>query len=99
MRKTPLMVLRFALRASAIGDLGWCIRLVTLFCCCSCYVAAQEKPPDLSGLWYFGSLSGPPNVKFFQEGANIKSVFIAVDPEVEKKWGFVVGDPNIEGTI
>ena len=60
-------------------------------------VTAQDKPPDLSGLWYFEYFSGPPNVRFTQDGASVKSVFVVV--EVPNKWGFVVGDLNIEGTI
>jgi outer membrane protein OmpA-like peptidoglycan-associated protein len=57
----------------------------------------QDKPPDLSGLWLMDAESGAPNVRIFQDGNKIKSVFVDAAPK--NKWGFVIGDPNLDATI
>ena len=62
--------------------------------------AAQDKPPDLSGLWIMeAELGAPnvPNVRIFQVGTTIKSVFVEGDPA--NKWGFVIGDANLDAAI
>lgn len=60
-------------------------------------MAAQNKAPELSGLWLMEAESGAPNVKISQAGTKIKSVFVDADPG--NKWGFVIGDPNLDATI
>ena len=43
------------------------------------HARAQDKPPDLSGLWIMEAESGAPNVpnvRMFQDGTKIKSVFV-----------------------
>lgn len=60
-------------------------------------IAAQDKPPDISGLWLMDAESGAPNVRMFQEGMKIRSVFVDVAPG--NKWGFVIGDPNLDAMI
>jgi len=63
-------------------------------------VAAQDKVPDLSGLWIMeAELVAPnvPNVRMVQDRTTIKSVFVEADPG--DKWGFVIGDPNLDATI
>lgn len=57
---------------------------------------AQEKAPDLSGLWIMEP-SGGPNVRIYQDGSTIKSVFVDTAPH--NKWGFVIGDPNLDAKI
>lgn len=61
------------------------------------FSSAQDKPPDLSGLWLMDATSGAPNVRFYQDGSKIKSVFVDAAPH--NKWGFVIGDPNLDVTI
>jgi outer membrane protein OmpA-like peptidoglycan-associated protein len=77
------------------------ILLLSVFLtCCVSQTRAQEQAPDLSGLWIMeAELGAPniPNVKMVQDGTKVKSVFVDVDPG--NKWGWVIGDPDLDVTI
>jgi outer membrane protein OmpA-like peptidoglycan-associated protein len=87
-------------QGGGLSQIAHLTAFAALCCLCApCRTIAQNKSPNLSGVWYFGAFSGPPNVRFTQNGAAVKSVFIAVDPETQEKWGFVVGDANLSASI
>jgi len=85
------------MRSSGSADVASWFLLICLSILSPSQMAAQNKPPELSGLWLMEAESGAPNVRITQEGTKIKSVFVDADPN--NKWGFVIGDPNLDATI